>query len=49
MAKHRGVMARALASELGVNELELQSRYYVHFCTNTQEKGMNPLIPPAMD
>ena len=33
---------------LEVNEFELQSRYYVHIWTNTLEKGMNPLIPPAM-
>ena len=31
-----------------VNEFELQSRYYVHFRTNTLGKGMNPLILPAM-
>ena len=29
-------------------EFELQSRYYVHFRTNTLGEGMNPLILPAM-
>ena len=31
-----------------VSEFELQSRYYVHFRTNTLRKDMNPLILPAM-
>ena len=31
-----------------VSEFELQSRYYVHFRTNTLGKSMNPLILPAM-
>ena len=26
---------------------ELQSRYYVHFRSNTLRKGMDPLIPPS--
>ena len=30
------------------SKFELQSRYYVHFRTNTLGKGMNPLISPAM-
>ena len=30
-------------------ELELQSRYYVHFRTYTLGKGMKPLFLPAMD
>ena len=42
----RGVMVKAL--DYGVNEFELQSRYYVHFWTNTLGKGMNPLILRAM-
>ena len=31
-----------------VSEFVLQSRYYVHFRTNTLGKDMNPLILPAM-
>ena len=31
-----------------MNEVELQSRYYVYFRTNTHGKGMNPLFLPAM-
>ena len=31
-----------------VSEFELQSRYYIHFQTNTLGKGMNPLILPSM-
>ena len=34
--------------EKRVSEFELQSRYYIHFQTNTLGKGMNPLIPQAM-
>ena len=30
------------------SEFELQSRYYIHFWTNTLGKGMNPLTLPAM-
>ena len=30
------------------SKFELQSRYYVHFRTNTLGKGMNPLILPVM-
>ena len=33
----RDVMAK-------VSKLDLQSRYYIHFRTNTLEKGMNPFI-----
>ena len=42
-----GVMVKALAYGVVVSEFELQSRYYVHFRTNTLEKGINPLIFPA--
>ena len=44
----RGVMVNALDSGIVVSELELRSRYYVHFRANTFGKGMNPLILPAM-
>ena len=44
----RGVMVKAMDCEIVVNEFELQSRYYVHFLTNTLGKGLNPLILPAM-
>ena len=40
----RGVMVKAM--DCGV--VVLHSRYYVHFWANTLEKGMNPLILPAM-
>ena len=49
---NRGVLVveivKALDSGLTVSEFELQSRYYVHFPTNTLGKVMNPLILPAM-
>ena len=41
----RDVVAKVLDCDIIVNEFELQSHYYVHFRTNTVEKGMNPLIP----
>ena len=41
-------MAKLLDYDIVVNELEMQSLYYVHFQTNTLGKGMNPLIPPIM-
>ena len=44
----RGVMVKAMDCEIAVSEFVLQSRYYVHFQTNTLGKGMNPLILPAM-
>ena len=44
----RGVMVKAMDCGIVVSEFELQSRYYVHFRTNTLGKGMNPLILPAM-
>ena len=43
-----GVMVKAMDCGIVVSELELQSRYYVHFRANTLGKGMNPLILPAM-
>ena len=44
----RGVMVKAMDCGIVVSEFVLQSRYYVHFQTNTVENGMNPLILPAM-
>ena len=44
----RGVMVKAMDCGIVVREFVLQSRYYVHFRTNTLGKGMNPLILPAM-
>ena len=38
------VMVKALDCGVEVNVLELQSRYYVHFQTNTLGKDMNLLI-----
>ena len=43
-----GVTVKAIDCEIVVSEFELQSRYDVHFRTNTLGKGMNPLIHPAM-
>ena len=45
----RGVMVKALDCGIVISEFERQSRYYVHFRTNTLGKGMNPLILPAMN
>ena len=42
-------MAKELDCDIVVSELKLQSRYYVHFQTNTLAKGMNPHILPVMD
>ena len=44
----RGVIVKARDCGIVVSEFDLQSRYYVHFRTNTLGKGMNPLILPAM-
>ena len=41
-------MVKVLDSGILVSEFEVQSRYYIHFRTNTFGKGMNPLILPAM-
>ena len=43
-----GVMVKAMDRGIIVSEFVLQLRYYVHFQANTLEKGMNPLILPAM-
>ena len=39
---------KAIDCEIVVSEFELQSRYYVHFSTNTIGKVMNPLILPLL-
>ena len=44
----RGVIVKAMDSEIVVSEFELESRYYVYFRANTLRKGMNPLILPAV-
>ena len=44
----RGVMVKAMDCGIVVSEFVLQSRYYVHFRTNTLGKVMNPLIPTSM-
>ena len=41
-------MVYAMDCGIVVGKFVLQSRYYVHFQTNTFGKGMNPLILPAM-
>ena len=38
----------AMDCEIVVSEFEIQSRYYVHFRTNTLGKGMNLFILPDM-
>ena len=42
-------MFNMLDYNIEVSEFELQSRYYIHFSTNSFGKDMNPLILPAMD
>ena len=44
----RGVMCKAIDCGIVISEFELQSRYYVHFRTNTSGKDINSLIFPAM-
>ena len=44
----RSIMVKVMDCGIVVSEFEFQSRYYVHFQTNTLRKGMNPLILPAM-
>ena len=41
----RSVMVKAMDCGI-VSEFELQSRYYVHYRSNTLEKGMNLIILP---
>ena len=42
----RGVMVKAMVCKIVPREFELQSRYYVHFRTNTLGKGINPRYLP---
>ena len=45
----RGIIAKELVCYLEVYEFKLQSRYYVHFWTNTLKESINTLISrPAM-
>ena len=44
-----GVVAKELDCDFVINELEFQSCYYVHLQIYTRGKGMNLLIPPAID
>ena len=39
-----GLMVNVLVFGLEASVFEIQSRYYVHFWTNTLDKAMNPLI-----
>ena len=42
------VVANVLDCDIVVSEFELQSRYYVHFQTNTLSKGIKLLIIPVV-
>ena len=44
----RSIMVKAMDCVIVVNEFGCQSRYYVHFQTNTLGKSMNTLIFPAV-
>ena len=44
----RGVMVKAIYCGIVVSKFVHQSRYYVHFRTNTLGKGTKLLILPAM-
>ena len=45
----RDVVADVLDCNIEVKEFEIQSRYYVHFWTNTLVNGINSLVClPAM-
>ena len=41
----REVVANVLNCDIVVSEFELKSCNYVHFQTNSLEKGINPLTP----
>ena len=41
-------MVKAIDSGIVASEFKLQSRYNVHFQTNTQGKGINPLALQTM-
>ena len=45
----RGVEVSVLDCDIVVSDFELQSRYYVYFRFNTIKKGMNFLIPSAIN
>ena len=45
--RFRGIVANVLDCKIVVKEFELQSRYYVHFHTNSLGKCKNPFIPSA--
>ena len=40
-------MVKAMDCRIVVREFVLQSRYYVHFRTNTLGKGIEPSYPPS--
>ena len=42
------MVANELDSDVGVNELKLQSRNYIHFCSSTLEKVWTPLCPAKL-
>ena len=44
----RGILVKVLDGGVIVCEFDLQSHYYVHFWTNTFEKGMNYIFFLAM-
>ena len=43
-----GVVVNVLNFDIVVSDLKLQSRYYVHFQTNTLKKSINSLISPVI-
>ena len=46
MGSPQGVVVKALDCGIIVSEIELLSRYYIHFWTNTPVKAINPLFSP---
>ena len=46
MGYHRGVVVKAMDYGIVISEFEIQSRYCVHFRTNTLGKDLNTLILP---
>ena len=44
----RNPITKVLDNSLKIIDFELHSHNYIHFWTNTLEKGMNTLIPPVM-
>ena len=43
------LVVKVLDCRIVVSEFKLQSRYYVHFWTNTLGKGMNLFILPGLN